>query len=162
MGPAVQPFLLHSDYAAAADLTLRIAEEQQPLAASFYLSDPSISETVPQTIPTVSRPLTTHVSRSQSVLSLDAHMAPPEITKYDILVPRKRLAKSQSATDVHAEGKKAATHACPLCGGVFQRPEHLKRHMRSHSSEKPFECEECGKKFNRADNMKAHQRKLHE
>ncbi|ODV72164.1 C2H2-type zinc finger protein CYBJADRAFT_130223, partial [Cyberlindnera jadinii NRRL Y-1542] len=52
-------------------------------------------------------------------------------------------------------------HQCPLCGGIFQRPEHLKRHMRSHSSEKPFECDECGKKFNRADNMKAHQRKLH-
>ncbi|ODV94101.1 hypothetical protein PACTADRAFT_22902, partial [Pachysolen tannophilus NRRL Y-2460] len=50
---------------------------------------------------------------------------------------------------------------CPLCGGKFQRPEHVKRHMRSHSSEKPFVCGVCNKKFNRNDNMKAHERKIH-
>ena len=113
----------------------------------------------PNQLPKISQPLATHLSRSHSTIDLTTHVAPPEITKYDILVPRKRLAKSQSATDISSDGKKP--HQCPLCGGIFQRPEHLKRHMRSHSSEKPFECDECGKKFNRADNMKAHQRKLH-
>lgn len=52
-------------------------------------------------------------------------------------------------------------HECPLCFAVFQRPEHVKRHMRSHSSEKPYQCELCQKRFNRSDNLKAHLRKLH-
>lgn len=55
-------------------------------------------------------------------------------------------------------------HACPLCDAKFQRPEHVKRHMKSHSSEKPFQCEEanCGKRFNRKDNLKAHLKKIHQ
>jgi uncharacterized C2H2 Zn-finger protein len=54
-------------------------------------------------------------------------------------------------------------HACPICDSRFQRPEHVKRHMKSHSSEKPFECDQpdCGKRFNRKDNLKAHLKKIH-
>lgn len=54
-------------------------------------------------------------------------------------------------------------HACPLCLARFQRPEHVKRHMKSHSSEKPFECDQpnCNKRFNRKDNLKAHLKKIH-
>lgn len=54
-------------------------------------------------------------------------------------------------------------HKCPMCDARFQRPEHVKRHMKSHSSEKPFECDEpeCGKRFNRKDNLKAHLKKIH-
>jgi len=54
-------------------------------------------------------------------------------------------------------------HECPLCHSRFQRPEHVKRHMRSHSSEKPFACPQpdCHKRFNRKDNLKQHLRKIH-
>ncbi|PIS57716.1 hypothetical protein CJI97_000766 [Candidozyma auris] len=54
-------------------------------------------------------------------------------------------------------------HKCPLCLARFQRPEHVKRHLKSHSSEKPFQCEEpnCGRRFNRKDNLKAHLKKIH-
>lgn len=54
-------------------------------------------------------------------------------------------------------------HACPLCLARFQRPEHVKRHMKSHSLEKPFECDQpnCNKRFNRKDNLKAHLKKIH-
>ncbi|CUM66010.1 uncharacterized protein PRCAT00003664001 [Priceomyces carsonii] len=54
-------------------------------------------------------------------------------------------------------------HQCPICQARFQRPEHVKRHLKSHSSEKPFECDEpnCGKCFNRKDNLKAHLKKIH-
>ncbi|WEJ93051.1 hypothetical protein PSN45_000511 [Yamadazyma tenuis] len=54
-------------------------------------------------------------------------------------------------------------HACPLCYARFHRPEHVKRHMKSHSSEKPFECDQpnCNKRFNRKDNLKAHLKKIH-
>ncbi|KAK6454854.1 regulatory protein [Scheffersomyces xylosifermentans] len=65
--------------------------------------------------------------------------------------------------DTKAEKDKVKKHKCPVCDSRFQRPEHVKRHMKSHSSEKPFECDEpeCGKRFNRKDNLKAHLKKIH-
>lgn len=94
--------------------------------------------------------------RSQSSVDLHSlvHSPPPELTKFDILDPKRKKITRNSPNDRKG-------HVCPLCGGVFQRPEHVKRHMRSHSSEKPFECGECLKKFNRADNLRAHLRKIH-
>lgn len=58
---------------------------------------------------------------------------------------------------------KKKSHECPLCRQRFLRPEHVKRHLKSHSLAKPYVCEvpECGKRFNRKDNMKAHLRKIH-
>ena len=54
-------------------------------------------------------------------------------------------------------------HKCPLCFARFQRPEHVKRHLKSHSDEKPFQCDypDCHRRFNRKDNLKAHLKKIH-
>ena len=59
--------------------------------------------------------------------------------------------------------KREKTHECHLCHLKFHRPEHVKRHLKSHSSEKPFQCDEvnCGKRFNRKDNLRAHLKKVH-
>jgi transcription factor STE12 len=50
--------------------------------------------------------------------------------------------------------------ACPLfsCGRLFKRMEHLKRHLRTHTMERPYECPTCYKKFSRSDNLNQHVR----
>ncbi|EMR08164.1 hypothetical protein PNEG_03338 [Pneumocystis murina B123] len=52
------------------------------------------------------------------------------------------------------------THICDVCNKRFKRYEHLKRHGRSHTSEKPFQCSirKCGRWFSRSDNLRAHLR----
>jgi uncharacterized Zn-finger protein len=44
----------------------------------------------------------------------------------------------------------------PNCTRVFKRKEHLQRHFRSHTGEKPFQCTVCNKYFSRSDNLAAH------
>jgi hypothetical protein len=56
--------------------------------------------------------------------------------------------------------KEDNSHKCPKCDQRFKRQEHLKRHDRVHTRERPFECqvEKCGKRFSRSDNFKEHMR----
>ncbi|KAL0932476.1 uncharacterized protein CTRU02_213429 [Colletotrichum truncatum] len=49
------------------------------------------------------------------------------------------------------------TRSCPHCGRTFKRTEHLERHVRTHTKEKPFICR-CGAAFARRDLLTRHQR----
>lgn len=46
------------------------------------------------------------------------------------------------------------------CRMVFSRSEHLARHVRKHTGEKPFTCH-CGKMFSRLDNLRQHAQTVH-
>lgn len=62
---------------------------------------------------------------------------------------------------------KAKPYVCTTCTRPFARLEHLKRHERSHTKEKPFCCEQagavagCGRHFARRDLLLRHQQKIH-
>ncbi|KAI0857974.1 STE like transcription factor [Xylaria cubensis] len=52
------------------------------------------------------------------------------------------------------------SHSCPIpsCGRLFKRLEHLKRHVRTHTQERPYICPHCNKAFSRSDNLAQHRR----
>ncbi|KPI36900.1 Regulatory protein ADR1 [Cyphellophora attinorum] len=59
------------------------------------------------------------------------------------------------------QGNKTKTLPCPHCQRLFARLEHLQRHIRTHTKEKPFVCDLCGKTFARSDLLVRHERLVH-
>ncbi|KAF2152644.1 hypothetical protein K461DRAFT_268555 [Myriangium duriaei CBS 260.36] len=48
----------------------------------------------------------------------------------------------------------------PPCNLSFTRSEHLARHIRKHTGERPFQCH-CGRRFSRLDNLRQHAQTVH-
>ncbi|KIW26674.1 uncharacterized protein PV07_06489 [Cladophialophora immunda] len=67
--------------------------------------------------------------------------------------------RARSATMMEL-GVPYKSHSCPIpsCGRLFKRLEHLKRHVRTHTQERPYVCPYCNKAFSRSDNLAQHRR----
>ncbi|KAI0125178.1 hypothetical protein BJ170DRAFT_584813 [Xylariales sp. AK1849] len=49
------------------------------------------------------------------------------------------------------------SHICHICKRVYERADHLTRHLRSHENARPYQCSRCPKRFNRADLLTRHE-----
>lgn len=87
---------------------------------------------------------------------------PPEQTAVNgTWVPEGVVDPNDMATTMGPGGvTRSKVFVCPLfsCGRMFKRMEHLKRHLRTHTLERPFQCTRCKKKFARSDNLTQHMR----
>ncbi|XP_071988255.1 zinc finger protein 513-like isoform X2 [Engystomops pustulosus] len=57
-----------------------------------------------------------------------------------------------------AAGSPGKGFSCVLCSFVTHYPNHLSRHMKTHSGEKPYKCQLCSYASAHYDNLKRHQR----
>jgi hypothetical protein len=48
-------------------------------------------------------------------------------------------------------------NVCGICSKSYKRPEHLRRHLLSHSSWRPYVCTTCKSSFQRSDVLRRHQ-----
>lgn len=74
--------------------------------------------------------------------------------------PNGVVRRARSATAMELGPYPHKSHSCPIptCGRLFKRLEHLKRHVRTHTQEKPYICPHCSKAFSRSDNLAQHKR----
>lgn len=54
------------------------------------------------------------------------------------------------------KAKNQEVHACDRCNASFRRQDHLDRHYRAHTKQRPFACPVCSKGFARRDLMVRH------
>ncbi|QGA20917.1 hypothetical protein EYB26_008627 [Talaromyces marneffei] len=47
-------------------------------------------------------------------------------------------------------------YQCGKCSQTYKRIDHLSRHVRTHTQEKPYQCHVCAKKFGRIDLLSRH------
>ncbi|KAF7297077.1 hypothetical protein MIND_00940600 [Mycena indigotica] len=91
---------------------------------------------------------------NQQVVAQQAAQAQTQSTS-TTYAPASFPASSYNPTEL-----KTKAFICPLfsCGRLFKRMEHLRRHLRTHTMERPFACPRCNKRFSRSDNLNQHVR----
>ncbi len=62
---------------------------------------------------------------------------------------------SSSTPSVHIKSDTNKLHQCTYCHKRFAR-DYMKRHIRTHTKEKPYQCTYCQKTFSQSGDLKRH------
>lgn len=140
-----------------------VIHDDDPMASDFglsFLTSPQSKKTLED--PTIISPRTQSVEPGQSV-SDRAYSNSPASFPNAYEAPIHERSRSTSVTSTNSSPTGGAVDpekpfVCELCTKGFRRMEHLKRHTKTHTQERPFTCTvaDCGRKFSRTDNLKAH------
>ena len=82
---------------------------------------------------------------------------------YDHIKRRHKVLDEPKDTAIINSSLSRKKYIChyPGCDMTFPVPIKLQQHIRTHTGEKPFECNTCGKKFPRKDNLHDHINRCH-
>ncbi|KAK6453869.1 Up in starvation [Scheffersomyces xylosifermentans] len=73
----------------------------------------------------------------------------------------KSVPSSKPKSKRSSKGRVFQCTGYPGCNMSFTRSEHLARHKRKHTGERPFTCPYCSKNFSRLDNLRQHKQTVH-
>ena len=98
-------------------------------------------------------PLSRHYQHTPMLRGATAMSESHAIAPFSSSCSSARLRRAHSATTAPLLAEKSHSCPIPVCSKTFKRLEHLKRHVRTHTQERPFSCERCDKAFSRSDNL---------
>ncbi|KAH8702574.1 homeodomain transcription factor StlA [Talaromyces proteolyticus] len=138
---------LSSTVASQKDLLHEISRTGSPL--------PNLEEGVEQTM--------SLMQQQDELTALANHQAVEASVSHSVMGRMERpgpVRRARSATMMELGPYPQKSHSCPIpsCGRLFKRLEHLKRHVRTHTQERPYPCPYCNKAFSRSDNLAQHRR----
>ena len=152
--------------------TTENATPSTPTASSFGKA--SGQHDLPEEPQTPARPLERNESTEGSLKRNSTHISHLSNEEHDVEMAE---ADDENATedDVSdnesvtsdsqrpSKKKKGQRFFCtdfPPCNLSFTRSEHLARHIRKHTGERPFQCH-CSRRFSRLDNLRQHAQTVH-
>jgi len=99
-----------------------------------------------------------HEQSNQQSNSIVKEAAQPQPSPQPQPQPQPLHQDREKATNTSSEGpgQDQGFYQCSTCKKTYNRADHLIRHVRSHTHEKPYVCETCGKGFARPDLLKRH------
>ncbi|KAL9000496.1 MAG: hypothetical protein Q9169_000789 [Polycauliona sp. 2 TL-2023] len=124
-----------------------------PFPSSFPLQQPSANPSNPRLFSREHSHRSTHSAGSHDIdmdLSDDGEVASDDES---IDAETGRPSKKK-------KGQKFYCTDFPPCNLSFTRSEHLARHIRKHTGERPFQCH-CSRRFSRLDNLRQHAQTVH-
>ena len=74
---------------------------------------------------------------------------PPDVDEVvgEVEIQDEIIRKEMTTATKKAAKRKRGQHECGVCGRMCTTPSHLATHMRTHTNEKPYECDVCEKAF---------------